>query len=618
MSQKLDTSPSHGDAPRWLREMDRAFRAGIPGCVLTFNIHDYVLAPGVPPSRLRPFLAQHFKRQDIELVVFFSRAGGCELWLADLDERGARQTVERFERHTGLRAHGDAAGGAEVGRESGATADLREALPALTRLLRQRNVRTAVIVDYAHFLAPATQGMSAIASPDHVLAVETLHRWSLDETIRMAGNRVVVLGDDGHLSELIVGQGSGFKVIAVDLPDLATRADFIALLERLTASGRREFGRLAEDLTRDESAALTAGLGLADIDGLVRTAAVEGTPVSREAIRYAKSGAIRALGRDLVEVFETTRGLEAVAGLRHVVEYLEDVTALLRMGSRTVPRAILLAGVPGVGKTFVVKSWAHSLGWNCLAMRSIRSKWVGQSEANLERMLQLVHCLAPCILFTDEVDASIGRREAGGDSGVSERLFGRLLEFTSLEEHRGRVLWVGATNRPDLLDPALVDRFGVVLPFLAPSPPELQSFLPILAGQLGRAFAADVRLEELASLEPLRCISARGLLEVIAAAANWTDRDAGRPNSPIDHAHLLAAVLDHRADFNPLEHELIALTALRLTSFSSLLPWRTRTGVRADYPLPAYLLPLVDHETGLLGDAQVDDRLAHLRQVIRR
>jgi hypothetical protein len=607
-------SASPTGQPRWLNEMEEAFRGGAPGCVLTFNIYDYVVAPGTPPCRLRDFLGEYFRRRGSELVVYFSRAAGCELWTGDADDAAVREAAQRFERASGLRLEPQRAAGADAGARRHPLDELRESLAGLTRLLQQRGASVALIIDYAHFVVPATQGMAALASPDQLLAVETLHRWGIDQVIRAAGNRVVLLADEGHVNELLVGQGSGYRPITVDLPGCEERQAFIDQLAGLARHRRGEIAALAGELPLGEAAELTTGLGLGDIERLFRTAAARGATVGRDAIRAAKAEAIRALGRDLVEVFETSSGFQAVAGLPHVVEYLGGLTQLLRMGSRTVPRAVLLAGVPGVGKTFIVKAWAHELGWNCLALRAVRSKWVGESERNLERVLNIVRSLTPCILFTDEVDAVVGKREAGGDSGVSERIFARILEFTSMEEHRGRIVWVGATNRPDLLDPAVVDRFGVVIPFLTPSPADIGPLMTVLARQLDRSLASDVRFDQLAELEPLRCTSARALLEVISMAANWTDQDAGRPDNPIDHDHLHQAVLDHLRDFDPDEHEFIALTALRLTSFASLLPWRRRHERRPGYALPAYLAAFVDPESGALDQDAVATRLRQLGQ----
>jgi len=103
-------------------------------------------------------------------------------------------------------------------------------------------------------------------------------------------------------------------------------------------------------------------------------------------------------------------------------------------------------------------------------MRSIRDKWVGSSERNLDLVMSLLHDLYPVIVFIDEIDQAIGQRDTGqsGDSGVGARMFARILEEMSNPTNRGRILWVAATNRADIIDEALKRRFDRVVPLLAP------------------------------------------------------------------------------------------------------------------------------------------------------
>lgn len=101
-------------------------------------------------------------------------------------------------------------------------------------------------------------------------------------------------------------------------------------------------------------------------------------------------------------------------------------------------------------------------------------------------------------------------------------------------------------------------------------------------------------------------------------AANRTDQDAGSPGNPVDHQHLREAVCDHLRDFDPDEHEFIALTALRLTSFASLLPWRRRHAARPDYDLPTYLQEIVAAESGELKPQALAMRLRLLEQRLGR
>ena len=338
--------------------------------------------------------------------------------------------------------------------------------------------------------------------------------------------------------------------------------------------------------------------------------------MTRENIRRSKAQAIRQMAGDLLEVLEPTCGFSHVAGLSHAVRYLTELNERLRAGCTAVPRALLFDGVPGVGKSFLVRAWAYELGYNCVAMRNVRSQWVGESERNLERVFNYLESNQPCLCFIDEIDQALGRRGQGGDSGTSERMLARIWEFMALEEHRGKIIWVGASNRPDMLDPATIDRFGIAIPFLHPTPGEIPQLLPVLARQLGHEFAEDVQFDEIASLSCMESITSRALLDVISMAA--LQQDAGENGSRIDMQHFLVSARAYRPNYNPLQHAYIALMAIRMTSFTHLLPWMGYDGKLEDAQIPRYLSDIVDEATGEVDEEKLNSELAELAAGLQR
>ncbi|MBK8807166.1 MAG: ATP-binding protein [Bacteroidales bacterium] len=105
---------------------------------------------------------------------------------------------------------------------------------------------------------------------------------------------------------------------------------------------------------------------------------------------------------------------------------------------------------------------------NFLELGDFRSKWVGESERILSKVLELIKSYSPVIVFIDELDQSEGSRGTSSNSDVDKRTFSKLLQFMSDTENRGKVLWIGASNRPDLIDAALKrpGRFDLKIPFL--------------------------------------------------------------------------------------------------------------------------------------------------------
>lgn len=599
-----------------LDEIAEGRRAGVRGFIVTGNLWDLTLVPGLAPARLPAVLAGALEREGYT-VGLLSRSAGWQVFSGNGDENTRRGQVEWIHRVSGLRAREGAAvpsGGVPASGETG------ECFSGLARLLRQRERKVAVLLDFAQHFVPATpHGMAAVASPEQQVALEHLHRWGQDETIRATDNLLILLAAEGTVHELLTEAGN-YRLIRAGLPAREERRHFLSLVEGLRKRGRAEFGTLGADLSVDQAAALAAGLRLADLEALARSAAARGEPLTAEAIRREKGRTIAQRCGDLLEVLEPACGLKHIAGLPHVVEYLTELVARLRTGSKDVPRAVLFMGVPGCGKTFVVGGLAADLGWNCLVMRNILSKWVGESERNLEKAFATAKGMMPCVFFIDEVDQALVRRGEGGDAGTSQRMLKRTMEFLAEEQHRGDILFVAATNAPHMLDPAIDDRFGVKLPFLHPSRAERANLLPVAAGQIGRHLAEDVCPLTVAAMPSLEGSTVRGLLEVVAMAGHWTDADRA-PAAPIGQEYLRGAAEAYRPTCNPLQHEYIALIAIRKTTFSSLYPWMRRVGVNVERRLgteiPSYLQGIVDGDTGAVDPEALDRRIRELGQALQ-
>src|SRR5437879_6184680 len=185
--------------------------------------------------------------------------------------------------------------------------------------------------------------------------------------------------------------------------------------------------------------------------------------------------------------------------LREAVEMpLKDPDAFKRMGIRP-PRGILLYGPPGSGKTLLAKAVATESEANFISIKGpeVMSKWVGESEKAVRMIFKKAKQVAPCIVFLDELDAIAHVRGFDTDSGVSERVVNQLLtSMDGLESLEG-VCVVGATNRPDRLDPAMLrtGRFDRIL--LVPTP-NRDARLAILKVHTKTMPLDGVDLEELA------------------------------------------------------------------------------------------------------------------------
>jgi transitional endoplasmic reticulum ATPase len=150
----------------------------------------------------------------------------------------------------------------------------------------------------------------------------------------------------------------------------------------------------------------------------------------------------------------------------------------------TPPKGILLVGPPGCGKTLIAKAIATESHVNFISVKgpALMSKWVGESEKGVREIFHKAKQAAPCIIFFDEIDALVPTRSSGSsDSHVSERILSQFLaEFDGIDELRG-VLVLGATNRMDMLDAAVLrpGRFDDIVEMMMPSPEDREAIFAV-------------------------------------------------------------------------------------------------------------------------------------------
>jgi transitional endoplasmic reticulum ATPase len=302
--------------------------------------------------------------------------------------------------------------------------------------------------------------------------------------------QVVVIGATNRIEAIdpaLRRPGRFDREIRIGVPDRNGRREILLIHTRRMP--------LAEDVDLDELADITHGFVGADIAALVREAAMnalrrylpeidlekevipaevlEKIKVSREdfanALKTIQPSALREVVLEVPNVKWTDiGGLEAVKQeLMEAVEWpLKYPEVFKRLGIRP-PRGILLYGPPGTGKTLLAKAVATESQANFISVKGpeVLSKWVGESEKAVREIFRKARETAPCIIFFDELDSIAPRRGFHTDAGVTDRIVNQLLtEMDGIQSLKGVVV-LGATNRPDILDPALLrpGRFDRVL-----------------------------------------------------------------------------------------------------------------------------------------------------------
>ncbi|RMD66784.1 AAA family ATPase [Candidatus Pacearchaeota archaeon] len=223
-----------------------------------------------------------------------------------------------------------------------------------------------------------------------------------------------------------------------------------------------------------------------------------------EALRVVRPSAMREVYVETPNVgWADIGGLEKVKQeLKEAVEWpLHNPEAFARLGIRA-PRGVLLYGPPGTGKTLLAKAVAKESEANFIHVKgpSLLSMWVGKSEEGVRKVFERARQVAPCVIFFDEIDALASRRGVETGTRVTERVLNQLLaEMDGLEGLKD-VTVIGATNRPDMLDPALLrpGRFDRII--LVDVPNEKERLAVLKVHLKNTPIAEDVDLNEIVKL----------------------------------------------------------------------------------------------------------------------
>ena len=587
--------------PYWAADLRRRYLRGEASMFLLHgNVYDAVLHVDASGNGrtwgLADFLAEELLRESKETIVLYNVATGV---------RFAKRAPDVV-----------------LGDELVAPGAKDRTLAALETLLVTRQ-RTAVIVEYAETLAPA--GDPAFQAETDRAAIVTLHRWSFLPAIEKGDNVVLLVAE--NLTEVSPKLVSNPKVAVVEVPmpdretrraaaqlaDPALSAEDAARYAEVTAglksvqiasilappppseepfAEREKFvtgllGDAPEAAARAHRlATLTAGLSRQEVADLLAPGSAAGKDdaaavaerARREADRLIATRKREILEREcfgLVEFVEPEHGFEVVGGMDEVKKDLLLVAESIRLGRTSrVPMGILFTGPMGTGKTFVAEAFAKECGLTTIKLKNFRSKWVGATEGNLEKILGVIKAIGQVVVIVDEGDRAFGNTDGEGDGGTSSRVIARIKEFMSDTSNRGRILFLVMTNRPDKLDVDLkrAGRLDRKIPFLySQTPEEVES--------VGRALLRKNKVRTDVDLTSIREGFAKRLvgysnadLEAVILLANDDAGREGGPEAKVRADHFLRAAQDYFPSRDAELLEYMELLAVFEASSRRLLP----------------------------------------------
>ena len=270
--------------------------------------------------------------------------------------------------------------------------------------------------------------------------------------------------------------------------------------------------------------------------------------------------------------------LDMVAGHSEAKSHLRAAAKALKAGRPDVmPMGYLVSGPVGTGKTFSIMCFAGEIGVPMVKLKNFRSQWQGQTEANLEKILTLLQAMTPVAVMIDEADAALGNRDAGGDSGVSKRVFGQIAQFMSNSKNRGKVIWFLLTARPDYM-PVDLKRQGRAEEHIALFYPSTREEREELLQVMLKRTGVDIESKDIpdALLNGERTFSGADM-EALLTRAKFRAAADGRTKGNVTQRILQEVVDDFMPPTYPLEVELQTLVAVLECTSKALLPEQYRT-----------------------------------------
>jgi SpoVK/Ycf46/Vps4 family AAA+-type ATPase len=571
--------------PAWASELADLYFSGTTCLfILHGNVHDLIRCPdGARDTycNLPEFLTtQLFGTWDV--VLHYDMARGLRP-LAGSDPRRLQSMVQYLS--------------ARLGEPGSWPRDPETLLLTLDRLIERSLLEDdpssrksmGILLDYAQYLVPSGDPTTLGRGPSTNLV--RLLGWAQNPYIKRVNMAFCLIADKlTEVNDRLV-QSPHVAAVEIPLPDKGERECFC-----LWSADPNEGAAQRTDFSPTELADLSNGLSLLSLNVLLTQGKRSGQRVDGGRFRQLKKTLIERQCRSLLEFVEPSHTLDLVVGQQAAKDRLREDAALLARGQfDAAPMGYLLCGPVGTGKTFLAECYAGSIGIPCVTLRNFRSKYVGETEGNLEQVLTVLRSLGPVVVIIDEADAALGSRQADGDSGTSGRVFSMIASQMGDTRYRGKIVWMLLTSRPELLpiDLKRQGRAEVHIPLFYPQDEaEVREMVRVMAKKNKLVLPADA----LPRLKAERYLSGSDI-EGIVVAAKRRALAAGRQEA--QPADLEAAFHEFIPAAQGLEKERQELAAvLECTQLGFLPPdWRAKV-------------------TQPDGRSRLQERLAAIRQLL--
>lgn len=532
----------------WQSEVNSYLNAGESSVILLYgNVRDYFEHNG-EFLKLNDYLFKSLLA-DRQYRFFYDPQGGIQF-------PAAKDREEFFSSLRGYDAYHKTSYAENPPKQPGPAFSLIE---NIAKLKVMDNVSTGVIINYLEHITPHRGNRLSSELRYLLIAID---KWAQNSLFLENNITFFLLTENLALVDDMITRNPFIPRVYIPHPAEENRRHFIGQMKAKY--------KVETELSDEAAAKVTSGLSLLQISRAFAHVAAENEKLSMGSLKSLKKKYIEAECYGLLEFVEPEFNLDYVAGHTVAKEMLRNASAAFKEGLTSyLPMGYLIAGPVGTGKTFLVNCFAGEVGIPVVKFLNFRSQWVGSTEANLEKIINVLKAANPVVVMIDEADAFLGDRNQQGDSGTSSRVFASLISFMGDTSYRGKILWFLMTSRPDLL-PIDSKRQGRAEEHIALFHPQSEDERE----ELFRALAKKNRIESeglsFTAASENETVYSGADIEAILVRAAMTSQLRHEP--ALSQNTLNETVKNFLSPNYPLEMELQILVAIRECTNRRLIP----------------------------------------------
>ena len=444
----------------------------------------------------------------------------------------------------------------------------------LSHLLRQDKARVGLVINFLEQLAPNDPSLSSASNDDLQRFFNQMQNWASDLEIRKRKHIILLLTHNTFDIHPNLTVNPEIPLIEIPFPNYEQRHHFIDYLHDISDPPSQMRASLGNEHDRASIARETIGLNLFGIHDVVKQAESTRQKVGGEPLVRYRRESIKTFSHGVLELGETYSNASNDGW--YVMTAIKDIAEGMRNRDlRRVPRGMLFLGPPGTGKVYFAKGLAGEANMTFVQLRyasqvgeiTININENGNTYArNLNAAINFIRGISPTVVFMDEIEQASPRTAARPEE--LQPFPQSLVNAISDPSLHGRVIWIGASSRPDLI-PQIFRRYGIFDTKLILLPPNAEGRMEILRIYCEGQTDGELNFRELVGDSATDGLTARDLFLIVQRASNIAKRD-GRETST--EAELRQALNDYIPDYSPEMQLFMALLALREANSRTMIP----------------------------------------------